>query len=198
VLGSGLRLRRVLAVSTDRVCMVLVHWRKMLMDGHRFDGFTRALCLGLSRRETLTMLGAALSGSGLLAALPEKAAALNRKQRRQCKSSGGKICSKGTKRACCARKNGTDGPGTCVNGACSCDATQTFAITNGCPASVDGQCGCFPYVGASGSEGACADPGGCNLDRPCSVNADCDPGTFCDVNCPSIGQAHCTFPCKSV
>ena len=165
------------------------------MDGHRFDGLTRALSSGLSRRQTLAVLGAALSGSSLLAALPEEAAALSRRQRRQCKRSGGTVCSGRKKYGCCATKNGSDGTATCVNGACSCDATQTFALTNGCPASADGQCGCFIYPTASGSQGACGAPGGCNLEQPCSSNAQCNSGTVCMVNCPNIGQGHCSFPC---
>ena len=166
------------------------------MDGHQFDDLARALGVGVSRRRTFMVLGAALTGSSLLAAVPENAGALSRRQQRRCKRSGGTVCSAGTKKSqCCASKNGPEGAGTCVNGACSCDSTQTFAETNGCPRSANGQCGCFSYAGAGTSEGACADPGGCNLDDPCSSNADCDPGTVCQPNCPNVGDGHCSFPC---
>ena len=151
------------------------------MDGHRFDGLTRVLSSGLSRRRTLTVLGAALSGSELLAAFPEEAAALTREQQRQCRRSRGKVCSAGE---CCATTNGPDGHGTCVNGACSCDATTTFAETNGCPVSADGRCGCHPYIGQSFPKGACADTlDACNLERGCDTNNDCPAGSFCLAGC---------------
>ena len=67
------------------------------MDGHRFDDLVRALRGGVSRRQTLTVLGAALSGSTLLSVRPDQAAALTRKQRRRCKRQGGMVCSAGTK-----------------------------------------------------------------------------------------------------
>jgi hypothetical protein len=173
------------------------------LRGNEFDGLARALSSGLSRRQTLTVLAAALSGSGLLAALPDETTALTRKQRRRCKRSGGTVCSAGTKASqCCATKNGADGTGTCVHGACSCDATQTYAEDNGCPVSADGRCGCHPYVGGSFPEGACTDRNSaCDLDRPCDTNADCPSGSICLAGCQDLPDPtghewrRCSTPC---
>ena len=94
------------------------------MDGHRFDGLTRALSSGVSRRQALTVLGAALAGSGLLAALSEETSALSRKAKRRCRRAGGMVCNAGTKRACCSPS------GECLNGACVC--------SNDCPTTAPG------------------------------------------------------------
>jgi hypothetical protein len=167
------------------------------MDGHRFDGLTRALTSGLSRRQTLTVLGAALSGSGLRAALPEVADALTRKQRRRCKRSGGTVCSAGTKASqCCASKNGSDGPGTCVHGACSCDPTSTYADTNGCPFDANGspgeRCGCHAHNGG----GVCADRNGACSETQCDSDGDCPAGSVCFPGCAQSGETgRCSTPC---
>lgn len=147
------------------------------MDGRQFDGLTRALSSGTSRRQTLAAIAAALTSGTLLSALPDQVAALTREQQRQCRRNGGKVCSASQ---CCSTKNGPDGRGTCVNGACSCDATQTFAEDNGCPVSADGRCGCHHYVGGSFPKGACADTfGACDLASGCDTNNDCPAGSIC-------------------
>jgi hypothetical protein len=162
------------------------------MDGHRFDGLTRALSSGLSRRQTLAVLGAALSGSGLLAALPEEAAALTRKQRRRCKRQGGAVCSAGTKSSQCCSPSGE-----CIHGACACDP-----FDNTCPqdASEPGfQCGCGAVVGGGA---ACVDHNDpCILEQPCDSHADCDPGSVCLVGFKDLPDPtghegrRCSKPC---
>jgi hypothetical protein len=157
------------------------------MGGHRFDDLVRALRVNLSRRETLTVLGAALSSSTLLSVRPEQAAALTRKQRRRCRRHGGAVCSAGTQSSqCCSLM------GECVNGACGCDQS-----TSPCPNDATGQCQC---VSALGGVPACArfdDP--CNEGRSCTTNADCDPGTVCSFDCQvPAGSLHCTNPCVPV
>jgi hypothetical protein len=152
------------------------------MDGHRFDGLTRALSSGLSRRQALTVLGATLSGSGLLAALSEEANALSRKAKRRCRRAGGAVCSAGTKRACCSPS------GECLNGACICN--------NDCPNDRSGQCHCAAAVG--GVTACCDNNACCDIDTPCTSNADCTrPGSFCAIGCgPPNGTTNtCTNPC---
>ncbi len=171
------------------------------MDDRRFDNLTRALGAEFSRRRTLSVLAATLSGGALLAAPSGEVVALSRKQRRRCKRQGGKICSADTKRECCSTKSGPDGPGTCVHGACSCDATQTFGENNGCPASTGGRCGCYPYVGESFPKGACANPlSECNMEKSCDTNADCGPGSVCLPTCADAsdpqGPRRCSNPCR--
>jgi hypothetical protein len=171
------------------------------MDDHRFDTFTRVLGAEISRRRTLTVLATAISGGALLAAPYGEAVALSRKQRRRCKRDGGTVCSAGTKRECCSSTSGPDDPGTCVHGACSCDATQTFAEDNGCPMSAAGRCGCFPYVGESFPKGACANRlSECNLEKPCDTNANCGSGSVCLPTCADEtdpqGPRRCSNPCR--
>ena len=96
------------------------------MDGRQFDGLTRALSAGLSRRQTLTVLGAALTGSGLLAAVPEETAAMTRRQRKKCKRQGGSVCNLGDRPAeYCCPSGGTCTPtpgfGTPCCGPVTCD-----------------------------------------------------------------------------
>ena len=87
------------------------------MDRDRFDTLTRALGSGISRRQTLIILGAALSGSDLLAVRPEEAAALSKKARKRCQRSGGAVCGKGRRALCCA--NGCDPSGASCKDLCT-------------------------------------------------------------------------------
>jgi hypothetical protein len=73
------------------------------MDETRFDSLVRTLSAGISRRQTLAVLGTVFSGSALLSALPDEADALSKKQRRRCRRQGGEVCSTGTRSSeyCC-------------------------------------------------------------------------------------------------
>ena len=169
------------------------------MDQERFDTLTRVLGAGISRRQTLTVLGAALAGSGLRAVLPAQVAALSKKQRRRCKQKGGSVCSAGTKRSqCCATKNGPDDPGTCVHGACSCDPTSTFSVDNGCPVDANAEpgerCGCHSNPGGPG--GVCADRNSACSETVCTTDADCDLGSVCFPGCAQGSEdGRCSTPC---
>jgi len=153
------------------------------VDDLRFDNLARVLGAGISRRRTLSALGAALSGGTLLAPHPNDAAALSRKKRRQCKQQGGKICSKDTKRECCSPS------GECLNGACQCDPAA-----NDCPQDDSAQCECTP---ALGGVAACCDSNTCcDIETTCDSNLDClRKGSFCSPNCNFGGFSHCTNPC---
>ena len=149
------------------------------MDDLRFDKLTRMLSAGISRRRTLSVLGAALASGPLLSTLPNDAAALGRKARLRCTRQGGKICSKDTKRECCSPS------GKCLNGACQCGATT-------CPRDATGRCEC---VQAAGGVSACCDSSQCcDLTTQCATNAQCTrPGSFCNPSCGAVGT--CTNPC---
>ena len=155
------------------------------MVGHQFDGLARALSSGLSRRRTLAVLGAAVSGSGLLVFFPEEAAAVSKGQRKRCVRRGGTVCSAGTNRECCSPT------GDCINGACECDP-----FNNTCPQDATAQCACAPVVG--GGFGCCDSNDCCAIETPCTSNADCTrPGSFCAIGCgPPNGTTNtCTNPC---
>jgi len=179
------------------------------MDDRHFDTLARVLGAGISRRRTLAVMAAPLSGGALLSALSGEAVALSRKQRRRYKRDGGAVCSAGTKRECCSSKSGQDGAGKCVHGACSCDATLTYAEDNGCPVDARAlpgeRCGCHPYVGGSFPAGACVDRNSsCGIEG-CDTNADCRAGSICLEHCqehpdPPDPLGHegrrCSTPCK--
>lgn len=156
------------------------------MDGHRFDGLTRALASGLSRRQALTVLGAALSGSGLLDAFREGTNALGRRAKRRCKRAGGAICSAGTKRECCSPN------GECLNGACQCNPAA-----NDCPQDNFAQCSCAMTI--SGESACCDSESCCDFDSTCDSNLDClQKGSVCTVCGFDEGGTpiyKCTNPC---
>ena len=155
------------------------------MDEHRFDGLARVLGAGLSRRRTLTVFGAALSGWTLLSALPDETAALNKGQGKRCVRRGGTVCSAGTNRECCSPT------GACINGACECDP-----FNNTCPQDATAQCACAAVVG--GGFGCCDSDACCDIETPCTSNTDCTrPGSVCAIGCgPPNGTTNtCTNPC---
>jgi hypothetical protein len=146
------------------------------MDEYRFDTVARALGAGLSRRQTLAVLGAALTGSALLAALPDEVAAMSKKQRRRCRRQGGEVCTRGTRASeyCCqggtclaTAEHGTlcCGPVTCPPGSMRecCPPGPGWQC---CPSgSIANCCGvddtCCPLGSASGA-GCCEGAGCCD------------------------------------
>jgi hypothetical protein len=111
------------------------------MDQTRFDSLVRTLSACLSRRQTLAVLVAALSGSALLSVLPDEAAAMSKKARRRCKRKGGEVCSSGTRASeyCCL--DGTCLPtaehGTLCCGPVMCEAGDMMEC---CPPGPGWQC----------------------------------------------------------
>jgi hypothetical protein len=151
------------------------------MDDLRFDNLTRTLSAGISRRRTLSVLGAALASGPLLSTLPNHAAALGRKARLRCTRQGGKICSIDTKRECCSSN------GKCLNGACQCDESG-----NDCPLDATGRCQCVRTF--SGASACCDSSQCCDHTTVCGSNAQCTrPGSFCNPSCGAVGE--CTNPC---
>ena len=162
------------------------------MDQIRFDSLVRALSAGLSRRQTLTVLGAALSVSGLLSALPDEAAAMSKKARRRCRRKGGEVCTRGTRESeyCCL--DGTCLP-TAEHGTLCCGEVM-------CPSGSEREC-CPPGTGyhccPEGSIFHCVKDddvccpvgsayGSCPVDHTCCVEGsgqDCCPeGTTCTTD----------------
>jgi hypothetical protein len=146
------------------------------VDGRQFDGLTRVLSAGTSRRRTLTVLAAALTSGSLLTALPDGATAMTRKQRRQCKRQGGSVCNLGDRPAeYCCQSGGTCTPtpgfGTPCCGPVTCDldvhnypCCPPGDYWQCCPkGSIANCCGvdatCCPVGSASGL--ACCEGAGC-------------------------------------
>jgi hypothetical protein len=147
------------------------------MDGHRFDGLTRALSSDLSRRQTLTVLGAVLSGS-LLPVLPDEAAAMTRRQRKKCKRQGGSVCNLGDRPAeYCCQSGGTCTPTQDFGTPCCGPVTCDLNIHNYpcCPPGENWQC-C-----PKGSIANCCGVGAicCPQGSP-SGNSCCDGAGCCD------------------
>ena len=150
------------------------------MDSDRFDTLTRALGSGISRRQTLTVFGLALSGSALLAALPQEAAALSKKARKRCIRRGGAVCGKRHHHRCCPI--GCDASGTQCQHVCTVGGDASHPTTK-CN---DGSCNCASEI--DGANPVCTSGGAC---APCTTNTDCGAGQSCVVAtlCPTSGAA---------
>jgi hypothetical protein len=173
-------------------CLTRRHAGRSAMEEQWFDRVAK--CLGQrggSRRWALQMVGAALTGAGLPAVLPETGAAGARKR---CRRKGGRYLSMGTCHCAptCGDRDPLPDDFHCRSDACYC--FQTLEKTGFCAwiAGSITQAGC-------NSTSECKEPGtrcvmtGFPSDCRACPAVTCDTGEACvDGFCR---DTHCMFPC---
>lgn len=143
------------------------------MDGSRFDGITRALAIGATRRRTIRGV-AGVAVAGLLAHLGREEAAA------ACVKPGEKGCKGRRNRKCCDGSRCQGGSnrkeGRCV-GPLGCRAGQQYCSSNSvsCPSSGDPNCFCATDVQGTLR---CVDPISSTCST-CTTNAACGTGRVC-------------------
>jgi hypothetical protein len=175
------------------------------MDGSRFDGLTRKLANGMSRRQTLQGLtGGTLAGLLAHLGLEEAMAACVKLGQKGCKGPKNKKCCKGA--TCKGGSKSNTGKCVCKGGLTKCGAKCVNTQTN---EEHCGGCNNTPCGDATCEQGSCECPenltwcgpacvdtetdnahcGGC--DQPCGGTGTCDQGTCVSPEGCRAGDSPC-------